>query len=168
MKYFIFNNTQTGKMSLIEMDDKSKDLMWINKMLSRIVPKGTVCHEIPEKPTDWTFQDAWEEIDGKISINIAKARNIHMDRIRHVRNIELSKLDQEEIAFTRKTRFDGSESTEESKDKQLEIDQKKQTLCDIPQTFNLEKYETPESLKTAWPEELPEATDEIFKTVYNF
>jgi len=33
---------------------------------------------------------------------------------------------------------------------------KKQTLRDLPATFDLESYGDPESLKAAWPAELPD------------
>jgi len=79
-----------------------------------------------------------------IVINMPKARGIHMDRIRQVRNKELANLD---VPFM-KALEDGDT------DVQVTLKVKKQELRDIPQTFDL-TTDTPEQLKELWPEGLP-------------
>ena len=79
-----------------------------------------------------------------IIVNMAKARGIHMDRIRQVRNKELANLD---VPFM-KALEDGDT------DVQVTLKVKKQELRDIPQTFDL-TTDTPEQLKELWPEGLP-------------
>ena len=79
-----------------------------------------------------------------IVVNMAKARGIHMDRIRQVRNKELANLD---VPFM-KALEDGDT------DVQVTLKVKKQELRDIPQTFDL-TTDTPEQLKELWPEGLP-------------
>ena len=53
--------------------------------------------EMPDDviPTDRTFRDAWADTTPEVCIDIdmAKARDIHLERIRIKRNAELSKLD---------------------------------------------------------------------------
>ena len=53
--------------------------------------------EMPDDviPTDRTFRDAWADTTPEliIDIDMAKARDIHLERIRIKRNAELSKLD---------------------------------------------------------------------------
>ncbi len=57
--------------------------------------------EMPDEaiPTDRTFRDAWADTTPELTIDIdmAKARNIHLERIRIKRNAELSKLDIQAI-----------------------------------------------------------------------
>ena len=79
-----------------------------------------------------------------IVVNMSKARGIHMDRIRQVRNKELANLD---VPFM-KALEDGDT------DVQVTLKVKKQELRDIPQTFDL-TTDTPEQLKELWPEGLP-------------
>jgi len=79
-----------------------------------------------------------------IVVNMAKARGIHMDKIRLVRNNELANLD---VSFM-KALEDGDT------DAQATIKVNKQVLRDIPQTFDL-ITDSPEELKQKWPDGLP-------------
>jgi len=90
---------------------------------------------------------AWEmDTDGTPKVNMAKARAIHMDAIRVVRNAELVKKD---VPFMRAVEAGDT-------DAQTTIGTEKQTLRDIPATFDLETGVTsPEQLKGKWPAELP-------------
>ena len=78
-----------------------------------------------------------------IVINMPKARGIQMDKIREMRNKELAKKD---IEFMKALEANDGSSTA--------IAVEKQTLRDIPQTFDL-TTDTPEELKERWPEGLP-------------
>ena len=81
-----------------------------------------------------------------ISINMSKARGIHMDKIRVVRDAELSKKD---VPFMRAVEAGDT-------DAQATIGTEKQTLRDIPATFDITTgVDTPEKLKAKWPDELP-------------
>lgn len=89
---------------------------------------------------------AWEMGSGGIPrVTMIKARGIQMDYIRQVRDAELEKLD---IPYTKAL---------EAKDtpEQQRIAALKQQLRDIPQTFDLRTFATPNQLATAWPPELP-------------
>ena len=77
-----------------------------------------------------------------IKINMEKARGIQMDKIREVRNKELAKKD---IEFMKALEADDGSAAA--------IATEKQTLRDIPQTFDL-TTDTPEELKEKWPEGL--------------
>ena len=78
-----------------------------------------------------------------IVINMPKARGIHMDKIREVRNKELAKKD---IEFMKALEADDGSHTA--------IATEKQALRDIPQTFDL-TTDTVDELKNKWPEGLP-------------
>ena len=94
-----------------------------------IVDEGTV-------PDDRTFRGAWVQAGGAIGCDMEKARAIHMNRIRAVRDKELARLDIEQL-------------------KGNDVAAEKQRLRDTPQTFDLSTAETPEALKALWPAELP-------------
>jgi len=81
-----------------------------------------------------------------IIVNMAKARAIHLQEIRKARNAELVK---EDITFMRAVEAGDT-------DTQATIAAKKQTLRDIPATFDITTgVNTPEQLKAKWPAELP-------------
>ena len=78
-----------------------------------------------------------------IVVNMSKARGIQMDKIREVRNKELTKKD---VDFMKALEADdGSHKA---------IAAEKQVLRDIPQTFDL-TTDTADELKQKWPEGLP-------------
>ena len=81
-----------------------------------------------------------------INVNMTKARTIHMDKIREVRNAELAAKD---ITFMRAVEAGDASA-------QSTIGTEKQVLRDIPATFSLDSYADPAALKAAWPTELPD------------
>ena len=81
-----------------------------------------------------------------VNVNMTKARAIHLEEIRKVRNAELVK---EVVTFMRAVE-DGDT------DAQATIKTKKQTLRDIPATFDITTdVDTPVKLKAKWQSELP-------------
>ena len=112
-------------------------------------PEGTIRHFICERDSllsDRAFRDAWECSETTVQVNMPKARVIHMDVIREVRNAELVK---EDVTFMRAVEA-------EDTDAQATIKAEKQALRDIPATFDITTgVDTPEKLKAKWPTELP-------------
>jgi len=90
------------------------------------------------------FFSCWEITNGHCDVNMVKAQLFQMDEIRKVRDKELVKLD---VPFMRAV--EAGDAAE-----QRRIAGLKQTLRDIPQTFDLSALATPEELKAAWPTEL--------------
>ena len=81
-----------------------------------------------------------------VNVDMTKARAIHLEEIRRVRNEELVK---EDVTFMRAVE-------DADTDAQATIKTKKQTLRDIPATFDITTdVDTPEKLKAKWPTELP-------------
>jgi hypothetical protein len=80
-----------------------------------------------------------------IGVNMPKARAIHLTEIRRSRNAELV---NEDIAMLKA--IEAGDASE-----QATVATKKQTLRDIPTSFSLDGYADPDSLKAAWPSELP-------------
>tara|TARA_R100001086_G_scaffold217794_1_gene134271 strand:+ start:700 stop:1248 length:549 start_codon:yes stop_codon:yes gene_type:complete len=96
------------------------------------------------------FRDAvvWDDDQpSKCRCDMAKARQIHMDRIRKVRNAQLVAKDVEQAKAV--------EARDTSA--QAKITLEKQTLRDIPQTLNLATPDA-EALKRKWPPGLPKNT----------
>ena len=82
-----------------------------------------------------------------VVIDMTKARAIHLEEIRKVRNEELAKEDINLMIANES----GSSSEQDA------VKAKKQTLRDIPATFDITTgVDTPEELKAKWPSELPE------------
>ena len=81
-----------------------------------------------------------------INVNMSKARAIHMDVIRAVRNAELVK---EDINILRAIEAGDASA-------QSAVAAKKQILRDLPATFDITTgVSTPEQLKSKWPAQLP-------------
>lgn len=95
-------------------------------------------------PGDRAFREAWAKINGRVDVDMPKARTIHMDRIRKARDAKLQSLDGEEMAA--QSSGDTSRLTQ--------VRAQKQALRDLPQTLNLDAAWTPEELKAIWPEDI--------------
>lgn len=107
------------------------------------LPEDTPYYIIEEEelPNE-DFKDAWELTGEWVDVKMSKARVIHMDRIRIKRNEKLDDIDLE----IKKAEDNGANVQS--------LRSKRKILRDIPQTFDLEKYTTPDQLKNAWPEQL--------------
>lgn len=85
--------------------------------------------EMPDDaiPEDRTFRDAWTDTTSELTIDIdmAKARSIHLERIRTKRNAELSKLD---VQATKAQDIGDAETL-------AQIRARKQELRDLPATL---------------------------------
>lgn len=106
-----------------------------------------ICDEADISP-DRTFRNAWERdtspSPAPIKTDMPKARNIHMDRIRKARNAKLKQLDGPWM------RAMGQGNAAEA----TRIEAQRQSLRDMPQTFDLTTAATPDELKALWPPEL--------------
>jgi hypothetical protein len=81
-----------------------------------------------------------------INVNMTKARAIHLEEIRKARNLELAKEDVNMMIANES----GTSSEQDA------VKAKKQTLRDLPATFDITTgVDTPEQLKAKWPTELP-------------
>lgn len=120
--------------------------------IARNKASGVVADDCPvyriaseELPSDHYFFNAWEWVDGAVVEARAKCEAIHMDRIRVTRDKELVALD---VPYMRALEAGDV-------DEQTRITGLKQTLRDIPQTFDLSGYASVADLKAAWPDVLP-------------
>jgi hypothetical protein len=119
---------------------------WADRVVKRL-PAGTSYAVIDDSVAlpDRIFRRAYRIISDKVEIDMPTARTMQMGRIRVVRNQELE-------------RESGSRHRQPLEIEALFPDERNtrlQTLRDIPQTFDLESFTIPETLKAAWPAELP-------------
>jgi hypothetical protein len=102
--------------------------------------------EDTDLPTDRYFRNAWEWTEDAVRVNMTKARAIHMDSIRAIRDKNLASLD---LPFMRAVE-NGDQAA------QKRIATQKQALRDIPQNFDLKTSpNTPDALLRKWPAILP-------------
>ena len=158
MKRIAWVNPDTGVLAICTPNYNGRtrpagetDDEFLARLVTERVPDGTshiVFDDADAGVTDFlaerTFRNGWA-IDGSaVVVDMAKARVLHMDTIRKARNIELAAKD---ITFMRAVEAGDTSA-------QSTIATEKQTLRDIPQTFDL-TTDTPEQLKALWPSELP-------------
>lgn len=104
-------------------------------------------HEITDSdiPADRTFREAWATHgNGRIEHDMVKARNIHRENMRSARANKLCDLDAEYLR------------ADESVDrvKKRDIAARKQALRDVTDDPAIESAQTPEELKSVWPDVL--------------
>lgn len=104
------------------------------------VPSGLSYHivEDSEIPKDTVFEEAWKIVDGKIEMDIAKAREVHKENIRNAR---LAKLNELDIEFQK--------ALETSSDTAA-IVSKKQALRDAPADSAIGSATNETELKAQW------------------
>jgi len=148
MKVRAFENKDDG-VSVIHPAPKSRrqdetEEQWLARIFDKATPEGAIFKDIDISaiPDDRTFREAWELNGDVISVNMPKARVIHMDRIRMLRNKKLKDLDVDYIM--------AMEASDQAK--MDEIASLKSILRDIPQAFDLSVAETPEELKNMMPD----------------
>ena len=114
-------------------------------MLIKTLPLGVhfEVHQAEDMPTDRYFRNAWR-LDAGVSIDLMQAREIHMDKLRVIRNEKLTELD---VFFQRAL---------EDKDiiMQDNIADKKNALRDMPRNADMSSLDTPDKIKAFMPDVL--------------
>lgn len=111
-------------------------------------PKEAVsvrAHDVSELPPHREFRNAWTHDGVTLSVDMPKARVIHMDRIRRARKPELERLDVEWMRAMGKKDQAAADTFEAQRE----------ALRQIPQVFDLNMATTPEELRSMWPASLP-------------
>lgn len=101
-----------------------------------------VVMEESDVETDRSFRNAFVKNESSVTVDMPKARDLHMDHIRQRRNKELVKLD---VPYMKSLESGDT-------DAQAEIATQKQTLRDIPATFDLTGASNSSELKALWPD----------------
>lgn len=119
----------------------------LKELRKRSLPAGSldvIEMQAEDQPKSTLFREAFkiDKANKKVVHDMKKARKIHMDRIREMRNQKLKELDVEEIKNL------------ESKSKLKQVRDLKQKLRDIPQTIDLDKAKDVEELKDIWDKDI--------------
>ena len=138
MKVIVINNTD-GTCGIMVPATKALEILTIEDIAAKDVPEGLswrICDN-SNLPSSREFRNAWTDSNATdtVDIDIDKAKSIHLDNIRKVRDKKLALLDVETL-------------------KGIDVQAEKQVLRDIPQVINLTNINNIEDLKLVWPEEL--------------
>lgn len=95
-----------------------------------------VKEEIPE---DRTFRNAWHDLEGRVRVDMVKARVIQRERLREARTLMLIDLD---VEYQRADEVDDV-------DRKKAIAARKQQLRDVTKHPQIESAKTPDELKIA-------------------
>jgi hypothetical protein len=98
---------------------------------------------------DLAFYEAWVLRNGKIEIDMARARAIHMNKLRVLRDEKLKALDFEMLRV-----LEIAPQGEERERRLLDVAERKQLLRDMPTIVDLSHIHTPEDLAAVMPEML--------------
>jgi hypothetical protein len=101
-------------------------------------------NDLPKEETDKHFAEAWiiSEDNTKVIVDLDKAKKIHEERVREVRDKALEETDKEYVRESSK----GLDVTE--------INTRKQYLRDIPQNLDLSHCDCTGDIFNNWPEGL--------------
>ena len=84
-------------------------------------------------PADRNFRNAWEQASNKVAVNMAKARDLHRQKMREARKPKLEALDVEQL-------------------RGRDVEAQKNILRDVTALPEIELAATPEELKSVWPD----------------
>ena len=138
MKRIVFKNLD-GSCGIIIPAPKALLEMTIEEIAAKDVPNG-LSYRIADTvnvPADRTFRNAWTDDNPTqtVDVDMIKARDLHMDNLRVIRDKKMKLLDIEQM-------------------KGFDVSIAKQELRDIPQTYDLSVATTPEELKLMVPASL--------------
>jgi len=125
---------------------KTQRILTIDEIAQKDLPAGTEYKIInaSELPQDRFYRDAWVYASDKVVVDLPKARNVHLNKIRARRNEKFI-----ELGFPVKL--------DSSLEKAIIPEETRailQALRDIPQVLDLSEVNTLEELTALWPEQL--------------
>lgn len=141
-----FEDGSVGIMSLVTNDGYSKVYpsdTYIESLIVRnnFSKKVNSWRKISdnEVPSDRAYRDAWVDTGKKIDHDIAKARIIHLDKLREERDVEFSILDRDWLVLSAKKDQVGADS----------VEARRQELRDMPvaASAKLSKCKTIDAIK---------------------
>lgn len=140
---FVQPDGRVAILYLIEGKDLQQSLDFQNADLDYKLTKNDLVEINPNTiPKDRYFRDAWKLSRKQIAIDLNKAKTIHTNKLRLVRDEILQKLD---IEYTK--------ANEQGKAEEAEIiAAKKQELRDMPKNISYSGCATPDDVRAVLPE----------------
>lgn len=115
---------------------KLTDEEYSDHVYARSIPAdATEVTEVTKDISDRYFREAWDLVEGVVAVDMPRARDIQMNKIRNARDKKLQELDIETMRGN-------------------DVQSEKQVLRDLPDNIDLTTANTPEELKVIWPEAL--------------
>lgn len=139
-----------GKVSILYPTDEGLSLLGLEGVIAKDVPNDCSCRITTRDsiPEDRTFREAWKDNNkDAIDVDMDKARDIQLNKLRNVRNQQLTTLDREAMKNL------------VNPEVLQEIEDKKKVLRDMPELIEdeLKSIETPDMLKEYVPDMLKES-----------
>jgi len=128
------------------MPDESEDI-FISRIMAADLPAEAIDPHIiddAQMPADRTFRDAWKHTAGTIAVDMPKAREIQRSRMREARTPKLAALDVE---------YQRADEAGDS-DRKKAVAARKQALRDVTKLPAIDAAQTPDALKSVWPDDL--------------
>ncbi len=126
IKYFAYTEGEGVCISRIpEENTEALDLARKNNYVEITMP---FCMDDPNH----IARQAWKLVDGKIEVDLEKAKKLFMDYLRNVRSNKFKQLDIEQLKAL----------ATENKQKVKEIEEEKEALRKMPESINWEMVET--------------------------
>lgn len=150
MRQLMIHRADGGiSLSLLKDGDEAQEVFdtWTQSAAASWLPAAFDVNDPPLPQPDRHFRNAWAVVGGVPVVDMPRARDYHMARIREVRDAELVKKD---IEFTKAQGAKDQAQTDK-------VEAERQTLRDLPATFDLTVATTPNALKALWPAGLPES-----------
>lgn len=95
-------------------------------------------------PAEREYRDAWADTGKAIEHDIVRAREIHLDHVRHARAVKFAPLDAEWMRATGQGDKRAADAAEGAR----------QALRDLPATTGVDAAQTVDELKARWPDAL--------------
>lgn len=89
------NDGHVAIMNLTDGSDKNNAIQKFQEQHPEFIEHYEYEGELPDRE----FRDAWEFKNNKVVVNLDKAKMIHMERIRELRNKNLEELDKEQLRY---------------------------------------------------------------------
>ncbi len=146
MKYALKNSD--GTVGIFIIAPEALNHLTKQEILNKCIPIETPYREITdgELPANRLFRNAWtDDLPGStVDVDLEKAKDIHLDRLRVMRDKKLKELDGLEFKYL--GQGDG--------DRLTQLRQLKQKLRDLPETLDLANAKSPEELLKLWDKDV--------------
>jgi len=110
------------------------------ELVKQIDPKAKIIDR-KDVPTTRIFRNAWKTYYSQVTVDLEKAKVMHLDRLREKRNKKLEELDKEQLQNL-------SNPAELNR-----LEAEKQSFRDLPATVDLTNFDPDDPVKD-WPPEL--------------
>jgi hypothetical protein len=139
--------TAAPKADLTAVLGRMTDEQYRQHVIERSIPNGARVVELPDDwtpPSDRSYRGAWKLTGGVVALDMPKARELFMARVRSARDKRLDELDRGWMKWT-------GQGNEEAAAK---VEARRAKLRDLPQRLKVDEAYTVEALQALWPADI--------------